>query len=281
MVEEVCSLLAPKTGYIVDATLGGGGHAEAILSRGSETTLVGFDADPSAIEFCQVRLARFGSRAILHHENFAHLEAVLRAHGQYPIAGALFDLGVSRHQLTSDKRGFTYEGTGPLDMRFDSREMKTARTIISSSSEAGLREILRHFGEEPRAARLARAIRGERTNLHTTRDLADLVRAEVPARFAHKTLARTFQALRIATNDELSSLEKGLAGALNLLAAEGRVVTLAYHSLEDRIVKQTFRAETGQGRIELLVRKPLRPSAAEVKRNPSARSARLRAARRR
>jgi 16S rRNA (cytosine1402-N4)-methyltransferase len=267
----------------VDATIGGGGHSEMILDRLKEGLLIGIDLDCDALAFAQKRLGANPNLRLVHG-NFANLPAIVNAfpEAEAGVAGIIFDLGASRHQLVSTEAGFSYLSDAPLDMRFDRASgSRTALDLIRSSSETELGRLLRDFGEERFQRRISRHVYQARRRIKTTGDLADAIRAAVPSRFWHKSLMRVFQALRIAVNRELENLAAGLRQAVGLLRAGGRVVVLSYHSLEDRIAKQTFRELAQQGVLEILTRKPVRPSPEEVAANASARSARLRVAEKR
>jgi 16S rRNA (cytosine1402-N4)-methyltransferase len=286
MVQEVIQFLAPKNGIFVDATVGGGGHAEAILSVLENGFLVGIDLDQEAIAYSRLRLNRYPNFRLFNN-NFTELEQILKEVSKIPICqslklmGVLIDLGVSYHQIRTPERGFSYELSGPLDMRFGLDTMRKAQDIIRRSSLPELEKILREFGEERFYKRIARAIYDNRNRLNNTRELINLIETRLkgmPRPLRKKALQRTFQALRIATNDELNNLQKGLQVALRLLAPGGRIIILSYHSLEDRLVKQTFREFAKQQKLEILTKKPLRPMIDEVSQNPAAHSARLRAA---
>lgn len=286
MVQEVIQFLAPSKGIILDATVGGGGHAEAIISLLANGFLIGIDLDPEAIAYCQSRLNRF-SNFRLFNCNFIEMEQVLNQVRMLPslsnlkLEGVLFDLGVSLHQIQTPKRGFSYELNGPLDMRFNPDSSHNAFDLIRGSSLFELERILNDFGEEKFSRRIAKAIYEKRKTLNTTKALADLIQSQLrkkPPMVKRKALQRTFQALRIATNEELTNLQKGLKIALRLLAPQGRIVVLAYHSLEDRIVKNTFRELAKQGKLAIVTKKPIRPTEAELIENPASDSARLRSA---
>ncbi len=297
LVEEVVGLLVVESGGVyVDATLGGGGHAEAILrSLSPQGRVVGVDRDPEAIAYAADRLAAFRERFTAVQARFSELREALAAQGIDSVSGILFDLGVSSHQLDTPSRGFSFDKPGPLDFRMDSRSPLTAADVVNTWSERDLAEVLWKYGEERRSRKIARAIvtARQRRRLETTADLVDVVRSVTPAPHRAKTLARVFQAIRIVVNEELDELEKGLAVALDLLKPGGRLVVIAYHSLEDRIVKQFFKREEPHcicppeqpvctcgrpGRLRILTRKPVVASDEEVRQNPRARSARLRAA---
>jgi 16S rRNA (cytosine1402-N4)-methyltransferase len=286
MVQEVIQFLAPKDGIFFDATIGGGGHAEAILSVLANGFLIGTDLDQEAIAYSQLRLNRFANFRLFNC-NFLELEPIMQEITKNPLyqkkqlMGVLFDLGVSWHQVRTPERGFSYGLNGPLDMRFSKDLRNKASDIIHHTSLPELEKILREFGEERFYRRIARAIFEQRKRLNNTQDLIALIESQLksmPKPVKKKALQRTFQALRIATNDELNNLEKGLQVALKLLAVGGRVVILSYHSLEDRIVKNTLRELAKQGKLEIFTKKPVRSTISEIQVNPAAHSARLRAA---
>ena len=275
-----------RGGLVVDATLGGGGHTKLLIdTMPANSTLVAFDADEFAIERAQP-LVEYASRHSvtlnLVHANFATMGAVLSA---YPFVSAiLFDLGVSSFQFDYHPRGFSYRQVAPLDMRF-SPQGDTAADLLNNLTERELLHIFRAYGEDPAAKRLASAIVRRRSlaPFKTTVDLRDTIVQHIPPQHQAKTLARIFQALRIAVNNELVRLQESLESVLPLMANEGRVVVMSYHSLEDAVVKNVFRDHHKDSgplpRLELLTKKPLMASQQEVVSNPRARSARLRAAR--
>jgi 16S rRNA (cytosine1402-N4)-methyltransferase len=269
MVNEVTALLGGR-GTVVDMTLGAGGHAEALLESGVGR-LVGVDRDPEAIEIAGRRLARFGDRFVGMRTRFSLVPL------EDPVDGFLYDLGVSSMQLEQPERGFSYRLVGPLDMRMEA-EGESALDLVSSASEKELARILLEYGEERRARRVAAAIVRARARkpIETTEELARVVAGAVGGRRGGPHPARrTFQALRIAVNRELEELAASLPRAVGHLAPGGRVVVIAYQSLEDRIVKRLFLEDD---RLRVLTKKPLRPQPDEVARNPRARSGRLRAA---
>jgi 16S rRNA (cytosine1402-N4)-methyltransferase len=279
MAEEAVRLLEPRPGAIYcDATLGGGGHAERILDASAPVgLLVGIDRDESALEAARVRLERFGARVTLAHGEFGDARAILERLGVAPVDGFLLDLGVSSPQLDRAERGFSFQREGPLDMRMDPSRGESAHALIERISVGELETLLREWGEERFAGRIARVIKEELPR--TTTELAALIARTVPTRERHKDPAtRTFQALRIAVNDELGQLERFLDGFVELLKPGGRVVVIAFHSLEDRIVKWRFRQLKQNGAIAILTKKPLVPERNEMRANPRARSAKLRAA---
>jgi 16S rRNA (cytosine1402-N4)-methyltransferase len=304
MADEVVELLAPAAGSRhVDATLGGGGHAERILTASDpDGRLLGLDADGAAIARVRERLApRFGDRLRLRQANFRELSTVAPDEGFAVVDGCLFDLGLSSFQLADTERGFGFRTDGALDMRFDTSRGVPASELIATLDAGELTALFGRYGEEPFSGRIARAIVENRraTPIRTASALAELIARVTPSRAPGRRrvhpATRVFQALRIAVNEELDALEAGLAAALDLLRPGGRLVVLSYHSLEDRIVKRFLQAERRgcicppeapvcvcghEPRLRLLSAKGLVPSAAEVTANPRARSARLRAAER-
>jgi 16S rRNA (cytosine1402-N4)-methyltransferase len=277
----------------VDATVGAGGHAEELLQRGPEIRLLALDRDPTAIALARERLARFGNRVEFARGNFADLDRVLA--GFPPAAGVLADLGMSSMQLEEGQRGFSFRRDGPLDMRMNGTG-RTAADIVATASVEELTRILREYGEERMAAKIARGIVQERVwrgPITGTRQLARIVARAKGTRERIDPATRVFQALRIEVNQELVALGSFLAAAVNRLDARGRLAVIAYHSLEDRIVKETFRRQSGvclcprslpscvcgaRRVLKILTRRPIVPSPAEVSGNPRSRSARLRAA---
>jgi 16S rRNA (cytosine1402-N4)-methyltransferase len=280
MIAEVKALLAlhgPRT--IVDATVGTGGHAEALLDATS-ARLIGLDRDPAALAVARARLARFGERVTLHRADFAELDAVLEATGDQRVDAIVADLGMSSFALNDSARGFSFRSDGPLDMRMDPGQTMSAADIVNQESETELARIIYEYGEERASRRIAHLIvqARDRAPISTTGELRALVELALGAR-RHAGIhpaTRTFQALRIAVNRELESLATLLDRAPVRLAAGGRMVAIAYHSLEDRAVKQRFRALAEGSEYSLPARKAMRPRAAEIVQNPRARSARLR-----
>ena len=295
MADEVVGLLAlAPPGTVVDATVGGGGHARALLDAAHHLAVLGLDRDPVAVAAAARALAPYGARARVRRARFDRLREVAAAEGLEALSGVLFDLGVSSPQLDRPERGFSHRGDGPLDMRMDPDEPRTAADVVNTLAEGELARLLRAYGDERHAARIARAIVAARP-LRTTGELAEVVRDAIPAparRRGGHPARRTFQAVRIEVNSELAVLPGALDAAVDLLAPGGRCVVLAYHSGEDRIVKDRFReAATGgctcppglpcacgaEPRVRLLRRGAWKPSAEEVAANPRAGSARLRA----
>jgi 16S rRNA (cytosine1402-N4)-methyltransferase len=304
MAEEVLEALAPRPGTRhIDATLGGGGHAERILeSSHPDGRLLGIDADGAAIARVRARLApRFGDRLQLRQANFRDLASVAPEAGFDAVDGCFFDLGLSSFQLADDERGFGFRTGGPLDMRFDTGRGVPAAELLATLDQAELTALFGRYGEEPFSGRIARAIVEARrvAPVQTAEELASLVARVTPGRAPGRRrvhpATRVFQALRIAVNEELDALQAGLAASVDLLRPGGRLVVLSYHSLEDRIVKRFLQAERRgctcppevpvcvcghEPRLRLLGPKGSVPTAAEIAANPRARSARLRAAER-
>ncbi len=279
LADEVAFLLRPRgEGWVIDATVGMGGHAEAILSASDASVrLLGLDVDPEALARAGARLASFGDRVRLVRSSFRDLAQAAGAHGIDSTRSILLDLGVSSWQLEQSGRGFSFQGDEPLDMRLDPGAGETAATLVNRLPEAELARVIFEYGEEPHARRIARAI-VRRRPLRRTGDLVAAVRAAVPRAAWPRRLhvaTRTFQALRMAVNDEPGALRQALAQAPALLAAGGRLGVIAFHSGEDRIVKQTFRALESAGFAELEP-SPRQPADDEVRENPRARSAKLR-----
>ncbi|MBN1179049.1 MAG: 16S rRNA (cytosine(1402)-N(4))-methyltransferase RsmH [Anaerolineae bacterium] len=281
-------------GTYVDGTVGGGGHARAILEASApDGRLIGFDSDPAALRVAQRHLAPFGERARLHHRSYTSLSTL--SEDIAPVDGVLLDVGLSSLQLADPERGFAFTHDGPLDMRFDAMaEGLTARDLVNGLDVKELADILYRYGEERQARRIAAAIVAARP-VETTAELAQVVAAAVRGRERIHPATRTFQALRIAVNDELDAIEAVLPQALDVLASGGRLVVISFHSLEDRIVKQFMRRESRdcvcppeapvctcghRARVRVLTPKPVRATEEELHANPRARSAKLRAAER-
>ncbi|HEV7526552.1 MAG TPA: 16S rRNA (cytosine(1402)-N(4))-methyltransferase RsmH [Acidimicrobiia bacterium] len=299
MAREVVELLsAVPGGLIVDCTVGGGGHSAVLLDARPDMHVLGLDRDADAVTAARSRLARFGDRVQVVHGGFEQLGRLVERHGQGEKAmGILMDLGVSSAQLDRPERGFSYRFDAPLDMRMDAKQTLTATEVVNTYEESQLAAVISQYGEERFARRIAHAIVAARP-LRTTRELADVVRDAIPAatrRRGPHPARRTFQAIRMEVNRELPNLADGLDESVHVIGPRGRVLVLAYHSLEDRMVKQTFGRWAGDDAardvpaklpiappranalVRVLTRKPMRPSVAEIAANPRAESARLRA----
>lgn len=291
--EVLIGLQIKPGGRYIDGTLGGGNHAAGILEKSSPAgQLLGIDADPVAIAIAAERLAEYGPRVTLVNANFAQLAEIASQYGFCPADGILLDLGLSSLQLASGERGFSFQLEGPLDMRFNPQQGKPASELVNRLSIPELADILHRYGEERRAWRIAQAI-GAARPIHTTRQLAEVVAEAAGRRGKIHPATKTFQALRIAVNDELSALSQALPQAVELLALGGRLVVISYHSLEDRLIKQFYRQETQdcicppeilvcrcdhRATLEIVTKKPITPSEQELKANPRCRSAKLRIA---
>ena len=296
LAETVARLVTAPGGWYVDATAGAGGHAAAVLAAaGLDARLLALDRDGEALELARAAGAPFGDRAVLERANFADLADVAARHGVRDVRGILLDLGVSSMQLDRPERGFSFQHDQPLDMRMDDRQELTAAALLQRLPEAELADVLRRYGEERMARRIAKAVARARergATPATTAQLAELVSNAKGGRRGHAHPAtQTFQALRIAVNGELAALEQALPAALDLLAPGGRLAVISFHSLEDRMAKQFMVAH--EGRMEALAkggsrwvgqlprarrvdRKALVAGADETARNPRARSAKLR-----
>jgi 16S rRNA (cytosine1402-N4)-methyltransferase len=272
-------LLRPKRGgWVIDGTVGMGGHAAALLEHTSaDVRLLGLDLDPEALARARARLAAFGERVALVRGSFRALPALAREHGIVTAQSVLLDLGVSSQQIEESGRGFSFQLDEPLDMRLEPGRGRTAAELLNSAPEAEIARIIFELGEDPHARRIARAI-ARRRPLATTADLVAAVRSAVPRAAWPKRLhvaTRTFLAVRMAVNDEPGALRQALPGAAEMLAAGGRIGVISFHSGEDRIVKQTFRS-LASARFAELEPSPLTPGDDEVRANPRARSAKLR-----
>jgi 16S rRNA (cytosine1402-N4)-methyltransferase len=297
LVQEVIELIAPaaRKRYL-DGTLGGGGHAEEILMASSpDGQLLGLDRDEEAINAAEGRLRRFERRFISRQASFAEALTILREIGWHQVDGVVLDLGISSHHIDAPERGFSFRSTARLDMRMDRRQSLDAERIVNSASQAELEQIVRDYGEEPQARRIAQAIVRERQirPLQTTADLVQVIeKIKGRGRRGHHPATQVFQALRMAVNQELDHLERFLETGYETLGPQGRMAIISFHSLEDRMVKtkfrqwsrdclcppRTLRCQCGWSRkVKLLTKKPVVPSAAEIQANPRARSAKLRA----
>lgn len=282
-------------GRYIDCTIGGGGHAAAILEHSSPGgQLLGVDADPEAVAGARVRLEAHGSSAVVVNDNFSNLEAICIKQDFLPVNGILFDLGLSSRQLSDRGHGFSFRYDAPLDMRFGPGQQVTAADIVNNSTEAELAHLIRAYGEESNSRRIARRILKERP-IRTTIELARTIERASFGRGRIHPATKTFQAIRIAVNRELDNLSTALKQAVGLLGFKGRLVVISYHSLEDRIVKQFMQQESRDcicppqilscvchhtARLKLIRKRVLTPSPAEIKANPRARSAKLRVAER-
>ena len=293
MLREITEIFAHvPDGFVLDATLGGAGHATALLTAHGGLKVLGLDRDPVALSVSQERLATFVGRVVTQHRRFDDLDAAMDQAGIAELSGALFDLGVSSHQLDAGDRGFSYRQEAMLDMRMDTTEIATVSDIVNTATEQELARILRDYADERFAGRIARAIIAARP-IQTTTELADIVASSIPAparRRGGHPAKRTFQALRIALNKELEILPDALDSAIRRTQSGGRVAVLSYHSGEDRIVKSRFRQHAtggcecpvhlpcGCGAVSTvrLVRSAAKPSADEQIMNPRCTSARLR-----
>jgi 16S rRNA (cytosine1402-N4)-methyltransferase len=296
MLEEVLDWLQPRSGAVyLDGTVGLGGHTEAILQASNPSGVVlGLDQDREALKLAARRLAVFGERFQMAHANFSELREVVEQRHMAGLDGVLFDLGVSSLQLDKAERGFSFQQEGPLDMRMDQERVLTAHEVVNCYSEKDLANLIFQFGEEPQSRRIARNIVRARP-IKNTRVLAELIARAMPYKTPSRVhpATRTFQALRIFVNDELGSLEKGLRAAVDLLNSGGRIIVLSFHSLEDRVVKETFRTLSracscsplegpcrcgNRKLLKVLTKSPVPPSLQEISRNPRSRSVKLRAA---
>ncbi len=298
MGREVVELLQPvPRGLLVDATVGGAGHARLLLDARPDLRLLGIDRDQRAVAAARSALAPYGKRALVVHGGFENLGTIIDETSEGEIVGILFDLGMSSPQLDDPARGFSYWADAPLDMRMDSAQSLTAEEVVNTYPQMRLTALIAEYGEERFASAIARKI-VEARPLHTTRELVDVVKSAIPAparRRGGHPARRTFQAIRMEVNRELPHLEAGLDESVHLLAPEGRILVLSYHSLEDRMVKERFVewADPGAGEparlpvpaaqrrnplVRLLGRRARRPRDDEVRANPRASSARLRAA---
>lgn len=295
LYHEVLDVLAPESGgHYLDGTLGAGGHAEGILlASAPQGMLLGTDIDRAALAISRRCLAAFEDRIVVRQASFLQAPDILQEIGWESVDGILLDLGVSSMQIDEPERGFSFMEEGPLDMRFDQEVGLSAKDLVNTSSEEALADIIWKFGEERYARRIARRI-AENRPISTTHELSNLIQKAVPGYTSHiHPATRTFQALRIATNQELETLSSALPGLVKCLTPGGRIAVISFHSLEDRIVKQFFRRESKDcicppeqpictcdhvASLEILTKKPSRPTEKEIKANPRSSSARLRAA---
>ncbi len=289
MLREVLDYLKLAPGQIiVDATLGTGGHSLEILKRITPGgRLVGIDRDENSLAICRQRLAEFRHNTELVHANFSDLDQLVANLGLDKIDGIVFDLGISSYQLRDAQRGFSFQEEGPLDMRLDKSSYISAYDLVNNLNENEISQILWNFGQERWHNRIAHLLVQERRNepISTTKQLANLVMRAIPHRYRRSyyrihPATRTFQAVRIAVNRELEILESAVKKAVAILRKQARICVISFHSLEDRVIKHTFRALRAEGLIDIITAKPLTPQAAEIEVNPSSRSSKFRVAER-
>ena len=300
LAERVLEFLEPALeggGLLVDCTLGRGGHAYQALEAFPRARLIGIDRDPDAVEASRAHLSSFRNRVRLVRDDFSRVKAILERLGDPQARGVLLDLGVSSPQLDEADRGFSFRTDGPLDMRMDPDQSLSAHDVVNTYAERDLAKVIRRYGEERFASRIARSIVKARP-VTATATLADIVKTAIPAatrRTGGHPARRTFQAIRIEVNREIDALEETLPDAVDLLEPGGRIVVVSYHSLEDRVVKRVFVDEANgcvcppdfpecrcgaEARVRILTRRPVRPGASETADNPRASAAKLRAAER-
>ena len=279
MVAEVLSYLAIKPdGIYLDGTIGPGGHATPILKELIDGgKIIGIDRDEEALDICKKNLKTFSSILSLYHSSYNNLDKIIAAEGLSSFNGALLDLGLSSLQLGSKNRGFSYRSEGSLDMRYDQSSGNGAGNLIGHTDQDSLAQIFKEYGEERLASRIAKSIK-EMTKMNTIADLREAIRRCTPPNHRDRTFARIFQALRIAVNQELGILQQFLAKFIDFLRPGGRIVIISYHSLEDRLVKHSFKELASGGKLDILTKRPITATEKERKKNRRARSAKLRAA---
>ena len=285
LTEKILEYFDPKANQnFIDCTVGGGGHTFAILEKnGPKGKVLALDWDNQAIERLKEEIRKnidYRNRIILEHANFAHLQDIVQKHKSKPVHGILFDLGFSSDHLQKSGRGFSFQKSEPLDMRYSLDNQVTAEKLIQYQSRSELERILKEYGEEEFAREIASEIVSQRTTkrIHKTTQLVEIIEAITPKWYQRKKIhpaTKTFQAFRIAVNDELNNIRQGLAQAIQLLEPEGVIEVISFHSLEDRIVKNFFNSESN---LHVMTKKPIGASANEIKNNPRARSAKLRIA---
>ena len=287
MYREVVDLLNIRLGaVIVDCTLGMAGHAKMILEKiGSQGKFIGIDRDNQSLTIAQNNLSAFKAQCDFVHDDFRHIDRILSERGVAKVDGILMDLGISSFQLNDPQRGFSFKADGPLDMRMDQESYISAYDLINTLSEQEIASILKNFGEERYHHRIARSLVEQRskTPFQTTHELSEAIVKSIPGHSRHQKIhpaTRAFQAFRIAVNRELEALEITLDKSIDYLRPGGRMCVIAFHSLEDRIVKHKFRSYKENGRVNLITKKPLEPTDEEVRENSRARSAKLRVAER-
>jgi len=279
MVAEVLSYLAIKPdGIYLDGTIGPGGHATPILKELIDGgKIIGIDRDEEALDICKKNLKTFSSILSLYHSSYNNLDKIIAAEGLSSFNGVLLDLGLSSLQLGSKNRGFSYRSEGSLDMRYDQSSGNGAGNLIGHTDQDSLAQIFKEYGEERLASRIAKSIK-EMTKMNTIADLREAIRRCTPPNHRDRTFARIFQALRIAVNQELGILQQFLAKFIDFLRPGGRIVIISYHSLEDRLVKHSFKELASGGKLDILTKRPITATEKERKKNRRARSAKLRAA---
>lgn len=289
MLEEVLEYLNLAPGkIIVDATMGNGGHSREILKRITPGgRLIGIDRDENSLNICRQRLAEFKDNTEFVHANFSDIDQVLGNLKIDKVDGIIFDLGISTYQLLDSQRGFSFQEEGPLDMRMDKNSYICAYDLINNLNENEISQMLWNFGQERWHNRIARLLVQERKNepIATTKQLANLVMRAIPYRYRKSyyrihPATRTFQAVRIAVNRELEILESAIKKAVDILKKQARICVISFHSLEDRVIKHTFRAMAADGIIDIITTKPLTPRMSEIETNPSSRSSKFRVAER-
>jgi 16S rRNA (cytosine1402-N4)-methyltransferase len=283
LLEESVYLLTENRGKIyVDATVGLGGHSYEILKRNPDAFLIGIDKDPYALDKAKERLKEFEGRFALYQADYKDIDLVLKEEGIEAVDGILMDLGVSMLQLKTPERGFSFMAEAPLDMRMNPDQRLTAYDVVNRYKEKDLARIIKEYGEERFAYRIAKAIVSYRRKkpIETTKELAQIVENAVPKGFYKKIhpATKTFQAIRIEVNKELDHLKEALLKIPHLLNPKGRVAIISFHSLEDRLVKHAFRNFEKEGLLKVITKKPITPSEEEIKLNPPSRSAKLRVA---
>ena len=279
MITEVLSYLAIKPdGIYLDGTIGPGGHATPILKKLIDGgKVVGIDRDEEALDICKQNLKTSSSILSLYHNSYNNLDKILAAEGLSAFNGVLLDLGLSSLQLGSKNRGFSYRSESPLDMRYDQSSGSGAGKLINQTDQDSLAQIFKEYGEERLASRIAKSIK-EMTTMNTIADLREAIRRCTPPNHRDRTFARIFQALRIAVNQELGILEQFLTKFIDFLRPGGRIVIISYHSLEDRLVKHSFKKLASGGTLNILTKRPITATEKERKKNRRARSAKFRAA---
>ena len=278
MTSEVLEFLnLKKDGVYIDGTIGAGGHTNEILSNlSSKAKVIGLDRDNDALEIAKKRLIHFKKQISLHHSSYHHISNIMKLNNISKVDGILLDLGLSSMQLNTKNRGFSFQKNDRIDMRFDQSSGETANELIKRLTQEQLADIIFEFGEERRSRRIAKSIK-KSNMLITTNDLTDAIRRSTPPHQRNKTLARVYQAIRIAVNNEIEKLKNFLEIFLHHLNSKGRLVIISYHSIEDRLVKNFFRQLKLDNKANILTKKPLPPSTKEIQSNRRSRSAKIRA----